>query len=234
MARDSVACRLALSWRPAASLCGSTDWRGRPGGWCAKGRGFPQRLDLSGREAIAFWLRGDGQRETLRFQFRDAQGTPADWLVPIDFTGWRLQVLCTADRPDFDWHQTEYLILYFGDIPSSTTVALGFDDVRAFSKLQPPPALVRPELLVNDQRLCLPADLAPGQGLTIDDLGHASLWPLGPDKPKPIRSKCGPIILQPGENRVTLSCKTAQGAPRGTTVRLASTGPVSEGERRHP
>jgi len=205
-----------------------------PGGWCAKGKRFAQPLDLSDREAIAFWLRGDGKRETLRFQFRDTKGTPADWLVPIDFTGWRLQVLRTADRPDFDWAKTEYVILYFNDIPANTTVSLGFDDVKAFAKLRPPPALVRPELRVNDQVLALPVNLATGQALTIDDLGRAAIWPLGPGKPKRLKTKCEPIILEPGENRVTLSSGVSLGAPRDTMVRLAPIGAVRDERRRQP
>ena len=197
-----------------------------PGGWCAKGKRFSPTLDLTGQQALAFWLRGDGQGETLRFQLRDVNGAPADWLLPIDFTGWRLQVLRTADRPDFDWARTEYLILYFNDIPLGATVTLGFDDVKALPTLRPPPPLERPELTVGDQRLSLRVSLAPGQALTIDDLGCATVWPLGPGRPKPVKGRYGPIILQPGGNRVALSCATSHGAPRDTTVRLAPIGPV--------
>jgi hypothetical protein len=210
-----------------AGRCGvySATNAGPAGGWSGKGKRFSPVLDLSKRAAIAFWLRGDGKREALRFQFRDVTGQYADWVIPIDFTGWRLQVLSTADRPDFDWTKTEYVIFYFNDIPAGATVSLGFDDVKAVTSLRPPPALVLPELLVNDQRLALPVSLAPGQGLTIDDQGRCIVWPLGPGKPKPVKGKCAPIILQPGENRVTLSCDTAKGAPRDTTVRLVPLGP---------
>ena len=197
-----------------------------PGGWCAKGKRFAEALDLTGHEAVAFWLRGDGRGETLRFQFRDAKGAPADWLVPIDFVGWRLQVLRLADRPDFDWGKVEYLIVYFNDIPADTTVSMGFDDVRAFRRLRPPPALVRPTLTVNDQQVSLPVTLEPGHALTLDDQGRAAVWPLGPGKPQPIKGRYAPLSLQPGENGVTLSCDAAKGAQRDVTVRLAPVGPM--------
>jgi len=209
-----------------AGRCGvySATNAGPAGGWAGKGKRFAPTLDLSGRAAIAFWLRGDGKREALRFQFRDVTGKYADWVIPIDFTGWRLQVVRTADRRDFDWTKTEYLIFYFNDIPAGATVALGFDDVKAIASLRPPPALVHPQLTVNDQRLTLPVSLAPGQGLTVDDQGRCTVWPLGPGKPKPVKGKCEPIVLQPGENRVALSCDTSRGFPRDTTVRLVPLG----------
>jgi len=160
----------------------------------------------------------------LRFQFRDAKGTPADWLVRIDFTGWRLQVLRTSDRPEFDWSRTEYLIYYFNDIPSKATVALRLDDVKAIRELRPPPLLVHPEVTVNDQRVMLPLALGPGQGVTIDEQGRCTIWPLGPGKPRPAKCKPVPIRLQPGENRVTLSCEAAKGAPRDVTGRVVAIG----------
>jgi hypothetical protein len=103
---------------------------------------------------------------------------------------------------------------------------MGFDDVRAFRRLRPPPALVRPTLTVNDQQVSLPVTLEPGHALTLDDQGRAAVWPLGPGKPQPITGRYAPLSLQPGENGVTLSCDAAKGAPRDVTVRLAPVGPM--------
>lgn len=207
---------------------------GGDGGWCAKGKRFPAPLDLSEHKAVAFWLRGDGRGETLRFQFRDVQGAHADWIVPIDFTGWRLQVLRLDDRLDFDWSKTEYLIVYFNDIRANTTVSLGLDDVKAFPGLQPPPTLARPVLKINNQRIALPVNLPPDMALTLDDAGRARLWPLGRGSSKPLEGRWSPIVLQPGDNRISLACDASKGAPRDVVVRLAPLGAVTRTAGRAP
>lgn len=193
---------------------------GGAGGWCAKGKRFPKPLNLSGYAAVAFWLHGDGKRETLRFQFRDVAGRHADWLVPIDFAGWRLQVFRTADVRDFDWAKTEYVLFYYNDLPSGTTCTMKFDDLKALPGERKPLLLSRPTLTVNGKVTRFPADLATGEGLTLDDQGSCALWRPGVESGQKVKVQGAPFVLQPGPNRFELSCDTSKGAPHNVTVRV--------------
>jgi len=204
---------------------------GGPGGWCAKGKRFPEPLDLSGYEAVALWVHGDGQRETLRFQFRDVEGRYADWLVPIDFIGWRLHVFRTADAPNYDWKTTEYVIFYYNDLPAKATCTMKFDDLKALPKLRKPPSLRRPVLTVNGQTIRLPADLGAQEALILDGRGRYLLWRNGIGQAVGAGLRASPgrgsaVVLQPGSNRFELSCDTSKGVPRDVTVRVIRLGPV--------
>lgn len=213
--------------RPGSS-CGvyTATNEGGPGGWCAKGRRFAPPVDLSAHEAVAFWLYGDGKGEKLRFQFRDVTGAYADWVLPIDFIGWRLQVLRTGDRPDFDWGKVEYVIFYFNDIPAKSTVTLKLDGLKVMPRLRQPPPFVRPVLTVNGEPLALGTGLEAAEALTIDETGECMLWRAGRRKPRRVRIRSQGIVLKPGENRFELTCDTSKGTPRDVTIRVVPLGPT--------
>lgn len=192
---------------------------GGPGGWCAKGRRFAAPVDLSAFQAISFWLHGDGKRETLRFQFRDAAGVPADWLVPIDFTGSRREVLRTADRPDFDWRRAEYLIFYYNDIPAGATVELRFEGVRALPALLPGAPLSGLRLTLNGGDPCeLKGELRPGESWLLDGAGGSGVWEQGQAARRLRGQVGGRLEVRPGENRAALTC--AGPAPPAVTVNV--------------
>jgi hypothetical protein len=181
--------------------------RGGAGGWCAKGRRFAAPMDLSRCRTLAFWLHGDGKGEKLRFQFRDTAGRHADWLVPIDFIGWQLRVFRTADAADFDWRRTEYVIFYFNDLPAGATCVLKLDDLRAFARVPKPAVLSRPVLSLNGRSLCLPVDLAAGEGLTLDSAGRLCVWQAGRRKGKPVQVERSQLVLRPGANEAALQAE---------------------------
>ncbi|OGV69535.1 MAG: hypothetical protein A3K19_13950 [Lentisphaerae bacterium RIFOXYB12_FULL_65_16] len=212
----------------AGANCGVYTARneGASGGWGAKGRRFPKPLDLSGYAAVAFWLHGDGNGESLRFQFWDVAGRYADWVVPISFTGWRLQVFATSDAKNFDWKQVEYVLFYYNNLPANTTCTLKFDDLKALPALRTPPVLARPTLLVNGSRFDLPVDLGPGAALLLDSRGHCSVWQPGGSTGSEVTLQGLPFTLKPGPNRIELACDTSKPAPRDVTVRILPLGPA--------
>ena len=199
-----------------------------PSGWGAKGKRFPKPLDLSAYEAIALWVHGDGKRETLRFQFADAAGKTADWLVPIDFSGWRLHVFRTADRGNFDWKKTEYVLFYFNGIPAGTTVTIKFDGLKALPKTRGSPSLCGPVLTVNNKRISLPAELGANEALTIDGLGRLAVWRASVAGGKRTEARVESLVLEPGPNRFQLSCDMSKGVPRDASVRVVRLGPVEK------
>ena len=211
----------------AGKSCGvySATNSGEAGGWCAKGKRFPKPVDLSGRGVIALWLCGDAKREVLRLQFRDTQGRNADWLVPIDFSGWRLLRFPMAEARDFDWQQVEYAIFYFNDLPAQATCTLKLDDLRALPTAGKPVLLRGTTLLVNYKRIPLPLDLGPGEALAIDGRGVATVWRDGKQPGRPVPIPGGAVLLQPGANRLELTCDATQGAPDDVSVRVIPLGP---------
>jgi len=190
------------------------------GGWCGKGRRFEKPIDLSQHKAVAFWLHGDARGETLRFQFRDTKGRHAHWLVPIDFTGWRLQVCRLADARDFDWKQTEYLLVYFNDLPVGPTCTMKFDDVKAFPKIVSSVPLHNPSISINGKRVTIPVTLDADASLLIDNLKRASLWLTGKQQGKTLQLQGEPLRLEPGANRIEVTCENRQNAPRDVSVRV--------------
>lgn len=193
---------------------------GEAGGWSGIGRRFPKPVDLSKHEAVGFRLHGDGKGESLRFQFRDVMGRYADWVVPIDFTGWKLEVFRLADVKDFDWKKTEYVLFYFNNIPAKATCEMKFDDVKAFSKATSTAMLRKPVLSINGKAATIPVDLGPGETVLIDDSGRGSLWKSGKRRGKTWKVAGESLCMTPGTNRLELSCDTSMGAPRDVNVRV--------------
>lgn len=199
---------------------------GAAGGWCAKGKRFEPPVDLSRFDEAAFWLSGDGKGETLRFQFRDTEGRHADWLVKIDFVGWRLQRCRLADAPNFDWKRVEYVIFYFNDLPANTTCTLKFDDLRALPKDgRRVGRLGRPCLEVNGQRFSFPVTLAAGEALSLDGLGRPTVWAGGKQRGESLRVAGASMVLQPGPNRLELTCQEPDAAPDEVQAYVYSLGP---------
>ncbi|MBI3920854.1 MAG: hypothetical protein HY318_05490 [Armatimonadetes bacterium] len=193
---------------------------GEAGGWSGIGRRFPKPVDLSKHEAVGFRLQGDGKGESLRFQFRDVTGRYADWVVPIDFTGWKLQVFRLADVKDFDWKKIEYVLFYFNNIPANATCEMKFDDVKAFSKATSAAWLRKPVLSINGKTATIPVDLGAGETVLIDDSGRGSLWKSGKRRGKTWKVAGEALLLTPGTNRLELSCDVSMGTPRDVSVRV--------------
>jgi hypothetical protein len=192
---------------------------GGPGGWCAKGRRFGKPLDLSAYPTIAFWLCCDGKGETLRFQFRDTAGRNADWLVPLNFTGWKLERFSTADAPAFDWKHTEYVIFYYNDLPAGATCTMKLAGLKALPADEAAAELGNLALTINGARLVFPVALRGGDLLTVDDQGQGVV--ARGDKPvETFAMRGGPAMLKPGENELRLTCEHAELAPDEVTVRV--------------
>jgi hypothetical protein len=212
----------------AGRSCGvySATNEGGAGGWCAKGKRFPEVLDLARYEAVALWVCGDGQRESLRLQFRDVTGKFADWLTPMDFTGWQLLVFRTADAKDFDWKKVEYVIFYYNGIPAKAAVTMKFDDLKALPKLRKAPKLSEPVLSVNGKPVEFHVSLHPGESLTTDGLGGCTVWEAGMKVRKRRHVPDSAFVLQPGPNRFDLSCDAGNGVPREVVCRVLRLGPA--------
>ena len=199
--------------------------KGAPGGWCGKGRRFPQALDLSSYEALAMWVKGDGQGQDLKVQFRDAEGRYADWVIPIRFNGWQQSVYVIPQKGEFDWSRVEYVILYYNSIPAGKGVAVLLGEMRAFARLTKAPPAMRPTLLINGQQAPLADRLLPGEALVLDHEGRRAIWRPGMAQSEPIDGTVAPAVLGPDMNRLELRCDVSDAAPAGIAVRVVRLGP---------
>jgi hypothetical protein len=173
---------------------------------------------------VALWVNGDAKGEALRFQFRDSAGAYADWVLPMDFTGWRLLVFKTADRPEFNWQKVEYVIFYFNNIPPNATVTMKFDDLKALPKLRKPPLLSGLRLTINEKEMSIPGSLDLQDCLTLDWRGTCTLWPKGITPGEQVGAAPAPPVLKPGANVLKLTCDSSQDAPRDVLVRVIRLG----------
>ena len=178
-------------------------------------------MDLSRHPALALWVHGDGRGETLRIQFRDTAGQHADWLIPVEFTGWRLEVFPTAQAAGFDWRRTEYVLFYYNNLPANATCQVKLDGLKALAKLSERAPLRRPVLTVNGRRIPLPGELrAPDEALLLDSAGRCRVWRRGEPRGRQTAVAGGGLLLQPGENHLELTCDTSQGTPCDVSVRV--------------
>jgi hypothetical protein len=189
-------------------------------GWCAKGRRFSVPLDLRETPVLSLWVRGDGQGESLRFQLRDADGTHADWLVPIAFSGWQRLTFDTAERPGFDWSRTAYLIFYFNGLPAQTSCTLCLAELKALPESAAPACLTNPALTLNGATFLLPVTLAPGEALTLAPGGCLRVWAGGAQPLREVTIDSLGLVLRPGDNAASLQPAPETRPPDRVSVRL--------------
>ena len=114
--------------------------------WRGFGGTLVKTLDLSGYSDVAFWVKGDGSANKLKFQVKDADGTnfavsDAD-AIPLSSTSWTEYRITgfqtkmtrvtgtTSGDANLDWTKvTEYQFVFSGTAASSTGVLI--DDVIA-------------------------------------------------------------------------------------------------------
>jgi hypothetical protein len=201
--------------------------KGAANGWGGIGRRFAEPLDLSRYKGVGLWIQGDCKYETVRLQFRDVAGRYADFVLPIDFGGWRLFTFPLPADSAFDWSKTEYLLFYFNSIPANTSVRVLLDDVKMLPDLQPSRTMGQPVLTVNGQRFVFPAELAPGQALTSEAAGGTTFWPGGMEPGKSLELPAS-LVLKPGKNEVTFSHTGAGGFPGDVSVLLYRMWPLED------
>jgi hypothetical protein len=170
-------------------------------GWSVRGGRYLKPLDLSKAQAIGFWLYGDGKGEAFKLQLRDNSGGWLDMVTLVDFTGWRYQQFDFSGPGKLDRANVQHLLIYYNGIPSKQTVTCYVDEVRAVPALA---GLRNPVLTIGDQRLAFPAELSTGDRLVFDG-GKCRLHRRTAAELEWIEPRGGPVVLQPGRQRVVLS-----------------------------
>jgi len=200
---------------------------GARGGWCAAVRRFPKPLDLSGSQAVALWVDGDGEGETLLVQLCDSAGRATRWPVLMSFRGWRLCVFRRGESPPgFDWSKIDSVVFRLQGLAGGISVKVRLDDFRALPALHPAAALVQPAVELNGRTVRFPVRLQSGQALTSEGPGGVRFWPGGMKPGQTVDVPSGVLMLQPGENRLTFSADQADGYPGDVNVLLYRLAPL--------
>jgi hypothetical protein len=202
--------------------------QGAEDGWTGIGRRFTPVRDLSAFRGIGIWLNGDGKGESVRLQFRDAAGNSADWVPKVDFVGWRLHTFKLPAAGGFDWSRVEYFLVYFNGLPSGDPVQVTLDGLRMLPAVTPSNLPGSPVLTLNGQRADFGLALQLGEAITHEGLGEAMLWPRGMAPGKPLDMTGLPLMLQPGENRITLDWNPTNAFPSAIDVLLYRLWPLEE------
>jgi hypothetical protein len=195
-------------------------------GWCTTGRKLDEMLDLSGAEALGFWVHGDGHGESLALLLCDSGGGRARFSVTLDFSGWRFKSFPL--RGSVDWSRLEYLLLEISHIAPHAKVSAGVASIRAVPALHAPGAVRGLKITVNERTVQLPGPLEPNRCLTIDALGRATYWPGGMAAGRGLAMEGGALILAPGSNQVEIMLDPAEGFPGDLSVRACRMWPLAE------
>lgn len=209
-AREGVTHSLTLSTtgaRVGASCAVYTATNsGGPSGWCAKGRRLTKPTDFSGYRGLGMWVDGDAHGELLKVHLRDIAGGYLDWLIPIDYTGWRMQQLPLSPSAGFDLKHVEYLIFYYNDLPANSTCTVRMDDLKLLPAGGKQAPLGHLSLAMGGRAKALPVTLAAGETLAIGSDGVCSVWRNGLRRGGEVRLPGGGLTLSPGATKLSLDC----------------------------
>jgi hypothetical protein len=181
-------------------------------------REFSARPNLLQARSIGLWVHGDGKGEVLDVQLVDPSLIRArDYLVHIDFTGWRyFRIVDAAAEETFDYQlwrlkgnltgfsfaAVRELRLQLVAMPPREEVAVHVGRIEALREIPNP--LVNPALEVNGERLRFPVTIEPDEMIELSPAGQCVLYDRSNSEKQRI-ALTGPIpTLHPGENRLGL------------------------------
>jgi hypothetical protein len=199
---------LKLAGKTTSAAGGSRAWARRE---------FAKRPSLAGCRSIGLWVHGDGGGELLDVQLVDPSLIRArDYLVPIDFSGWRyVRIVDAATDGAFDYelwrHKGNLTSFSFGAIrelrlqlvamPVGKEVAVHVGRIEALREV--PSALVNPVIEVGDQSLRLPVAVQPDEMIELGPGGACTLYDRD-NHPKQKIELTGVPVVRAGENTLRL------------------------------
>jgi hypothetical protein len=199
----------------------ATNTHDRNIGWCAVGRDFEPRLDLTSMEAVGLWLHGDKSGVDVTVELYDDQDRRAVLRLPVFFDGWRLHALPFVTPSGFDRTKVKYLVVIAADLPPDSDVALRFALLRGTPAVRTPADLTGASIEVGGRTVALPAVLPPGGTARVDALGRIRIWPGGMTAGQTWDLAGGPVTVQPGVHAVTFRATGPTPYPGDVAVRFS-------------
>jgi hypothetical protein len=162
----------------------------RNAAWARLERHVSPPLDLKSKQALGFWVEGDGQGAWLAIRLGSphhlAFGAVADRYLPLDFTGPRFVTLIETESSrwsDFQWDDGKSLYnvyretvdfsavdtvsIWLQNLPPGGASRCRIGPIRAVPMV--PATLRNPTLSVNGRPLRIPVELTSGQWIEVDD-----------------------------------------------------------------
>ena len=193
--------------------------------WASAAQEHLPRLGPLGRRGIGFWMKGDGSGAVLNFQIKVARehgGTMADFMIPVDFTGWKFidtsireRTVAAAEkyvwpegRTGYRKYLSELHMLQFAEtavrlngIPQGRRCEVEVGEIRMMHVHDA--AFASAELSVNGAREKVPFAMTSGQFAVRD----ASSWTLYTGDGDPLRrvKAVGAMALKAGDNDLSVT-----------------------------
>ncbi|MFA6930431.1 MAG: hypothetical protein WCT05_08895 [Lentisphaeria bacterium] len=209
------------------------EYRLHQASWSSLVHYFPKSLDLSSRQALGVWIKGDGKGElaNLILNSRSYGENHLQHYIPINFTGWRYFELVEPEwerLDDYSWPfercqygiyrstsnfaNTRGLFLWYNNIPAGDSVECLISPIKALPLLKQ--KIINPSLHLNGQFVSFPVEIEPGQYLECKTLDDCKLFDRNGDFLAKITPSNPLPILQNGANELTFDCASVPARPR--------------------
>jgi len=203
----------------------------RKSSWAKIGKVFTTPLDLSKHQALGVWVYGDGKGEVLSLQLRNPEHLVSgigEHYVIVDFTGWRYFELIEPEgeryqdyswpyggayaiyRESVDYGHLEALGLWYNNLPPGQAVACYLSPVKALPLADT--KLVLPAITIAGRTIVFPTEIETGCYLEFRTMADCKLYDPQGKLIREVQPQGEVPVLGAGENLVTFSCETSEGA----------------------
>jgi hypothetical protein len=204
------------------------------GSWSRMTHTYAPPQNLTQRQALGFWVYGDGKGETLNVQLKSPEhlvSGVADHYIVVDFTGWRYFELIEpeGDRyTDYQWPyvggydiyresvqfgQIETLGVWYNNLPTNSPVQCLLSPIKAMPLVES--KLINPILKIGEQSITLPVEIPTGHYLELLAADDCVLYGPNGEVVRKVELPSPLPTVQPGENAVQFEAKTENGlSPR--------------------
>jgi hypothetical protein len=216
---------------------------GSEGAWTKIERSFNPPLDMSSRQGMGLWVRGDGRGEVLNIQLRSPPHVVhaiGEHYIRMDFSGWRYFELIEPEGERFDLYRWPYagfysvyresvdydmiesLGIWYNNLPPGKEVECMLTPVRALPLIDR--KLREPGLNIGGDDISFPVDIQPGEYLELSSGSCAVYGPEGQviDNPAP----SGDPRLRRGKNEVRFISAHGGQNPRANITLRAQGKPI--------
>ncbi len=226
--------------------------QGARGSWAQFGRAFASPLDLSARQGVGLWVRGDGLGEVLNVQMRSPEHLVAgiaERYITIDFTGWRYFRLVEPEGvrwADYAWpYGNAYSIyregvaygaisevsLWVNNVPAGKAATLGVGAVEAIALADG--AFASPTLRIGGSAITFPVEMKSGSYLEYDGSAAVVYGPKGEELQR-VTPTGGPVKAPLGASDVSCSFGRLGDGARARVTLLVRGAPFAANARTLP
>ena len=218
------------------------------GAWTQHIRTFDPVIDLSGKEAIGVWIKGDGHGEILNFRVGSPRhisyGAIADHYVTVDFTGWRYFELIETEssrHSDYQWPEggslyhvyretinfgkVSELSLWYNNLPPVNEVQCTVSEIRALPMVEH--TFSNPAVTVGGETIMFPVEMTSGMYLEYFGPGDCILYGPNGEKLADVTPEGDDVDLSEGDNDVSFSCESnGTRTPRARVTVIGTDTPI--------